>query len=89
MWSKSVWLSQIHWSSAGSITERSDVMKSSLSTNGVRVDEHRLGTLEDEGVHRDQPEPGDRDLRRDHVDVGCRGVGLHGSLPGRTRAGAS
>ena len=32
MWSKSVWLSQIHRSSAGSITERSDVMKSSAST---------------------------------------------------------
>ena len=32
MWSKSVWVSQIHRRSAGSITERSAVMNSSLCT---------------------------------------------------------
>ncbi len=43
--------------------------------DGAGVDQDRLGTVEDEGVERDESEAGDREGRRQHVDVGrgrCR-----------------
>jgi hypothetical protein len=46
------------------------------------IDQHRLGTVEDEGVDGNEAEARDREARCQDVDVGCGSVGGdHDSSP--------
>ena len=69
MWSKSVWVSQIHRRSAG-IDDRPQRGHELLALDDRSgVDQDRLGTVEDEGVDRNDAEAGDGEGRRQHIDA--------------------
>ena len=69
MWSKSVWVSQIHRRSAGSMTDRSAAHELLALDDRSGVDQDGLGTVEDEGVDRNDSESGDGEGRRQHIDA--------------------